>query len=124
MGIKKHVCVLFLELFIFVSFIFCVKREIGTPKFLPNVFRKQYVLLVYRSLRTCPPPLVLCVQSRQHNHAFYQLIIFSLTNNAPVKHFIIYVGGIYRDPPQPDFCLLPPVCLEIFCIFFQLYACV
>ena len=85
----------------------CMPISLFTPNFLPNVFRKQYVLLVYRSLLTCPPPpLVLCVQSRQHNHAFYQLIIFSLANSAPVKHLIIYAGGIYRDPPHPDFCLL------------------
>ena len=101
----------------------CMPISLFTPNFLPNVFRKQYFLLVYRSLLTCPPRI--CVQSRQlYNHAFYQLIIFSLTNSAPVKHLIIYVGGIYRDPPQPDFCLLPLVCLEISCIFFQLYACV
>ena len=47
-----------------------------------------------------PSPRI-CVQSRQlYNHAFSQLIIFSLTNSAPVKHLIIYAGGIYRDPTQ------------------------
>ena len=65
-----------------------------------NIF---YLFIVLFS----PVPPCICVQSRQlYNHAFYQLIIFSLTNSAPVKHLIIYAGGIYRDPPHPDFCLL------------------
>ena len=125
MSIKKHVCVFcFLSCFLslHLSFVWnysyytstellarykCMPISLFTPNFLPNVFRKQYFLLVYRtSLLTCPPPRI-WVQSRQlYNHAFYQLIIFSLTNSAPVKHLIIYAGGIYRDPPHPDFCLL------------------
>ena len=33
----------------------CMPIFLFTPNFLPNVFRKQYFLLVYRSLLTCPP---------------------------------------------------------------------
>ena len=50
------------------------------------------------------------IPTRVYNHAFYQLILFSLTNNAPVKHLIIYVGGIYRAPrgyPNQIFAFSP-----------------
>ena len=40
----------------------CLPISLFTPNFLPNVFRKQYFLLVYRSLLTCPPPLYLCAK--------------------------------------------------------------
>ena len=120
MGIKKHVwvfCFLSCLLLFHLSFVWnysyytstellaryeCMPISLFTPNFLPNVFRKQYFLLVYRSLLTCPPPSYLCVQSILP----VKIFIFSLTNSAPVKHLIIYAGGIYRDPPHPDFCLL------------------
>ena len=38
----------------------CMPISLFTPNFLPNVFRKQYVLLVYRSLLTCPPSYCVC----------------------------------------------------------------
>ena len=140
MVIKKHVCVfcflsclLLLHWFFVWNYSYYTSTELlaryksmwisfFTSICLPNIF---YLFIILFSPPPPPPPPYLYVQSRQlYNHAFYQLIIFSLTNNAPVKHLIIYVGGIYRHPPQPDFCLLPPVCLEIPCIFLQLYACV
>ena len=123
MVIKKHVCVfcffsclLSLHLSFVCNYSYytstellarykCMWISLFTSICLPNVFRKIFFLLVCCSLLTSPPYLYM--QSRQlYNHAFYQLIIFSLTNSAPVKHLIIYAGGIYRDPPHPDFCLL------------------
>ena len=59
----------------------CMWISLFTSICLPNVFRKKYVLLVY-------------------------CLLLSLTNNAPVKHLIIYAGGIYHVPPHPDFCVL------------------
>ena len=71
------------------------------------MFSENNMFYLFIVLFSPVPPLVLCVQSRQHNHAFYQLNFFSLANSAPVKHLIIYAGGIYRDPPHPDFAFSP-----------------
>ena len=121
---KKHVCVFcFLSclLSLHLSFVWnysyytstellakykCMPISLFTRNFFP-MFSENNIFYLFIILFSPVPPY-LCVQSRQlYNHAFYQLIIFSLTNSAPVKHLIIYVGGIYRDPPHPDFCLFP-----------------
>jgi len=141
MGIKKHVCVFcFLSclLSFHLSFVWnysyytstellarykCMPISLFTPTFLPNVFRKQYFLLVYCSLLTCLPPLVfVCAKQAAVQPCILPVNYFLAHKQCSCETFI-YVGRIYRDPPHPDYCLIPLFCLEISCIFLQFYAC-
>ena len=127
MGIKKHVCV---SVFCFVSCLLsfhlsfvwnysyytstellarykCMPISLFTPNFLPNVFRKQYFLLVYRSLLTCPPlpPSYLCAKQAAVQPCILPVNYF-LTHKQCSCETFNSLCGIYRDPPHPDFCLL------------------
>ena len=101
---KTRVC--FVSWVVYFRFIHLLCEKGNWHTKLPSQCFQKTICFTCLSFSSHLSPLVLCVQSRQHNHAFYQLIIFSLANSAPVKHLIIYAGGIYRDPPHPDFCLL------------------
>jgi len=142
--IKKHVCVFcFLHclLSLHLSFVWnysyytstellarykCMWISLFTSICLPNVFRKKYFLLVYCSLLTCPPPpprICVCKAGSGVQPCILPVNYFLTHKQCSCETFNYLCWWHLSWPTPPRFLPSLPVCLEISCIFLQLYAC-
>ena len=98
----------------------CMPISLFTPNFLPNVFRKQYVLLVYRSLLTCPPYL------RAKQAAVQPCILpvnYFLTHKQCSCETFNYLCWWHLSWPTPPRLLPSPPCLSGNCLHFLAIIC-
>ena len=100
----------------------CMWISLFTSICLPNVFRKNmfYLFIV---LFSPPFPPYLYVQSRHVQPCILPVNYFLTHKQCSCETFNYLCWWHLSWPTPPRFLPSPPVCLEISCIFFQLYAC-